>query len=184
MAAEWEPKMEPTRKENLFILSGASGVGKSTAAQILFQREEDYIVMESDLLWCSYYDTPQDGYRQYRETWMRLCAAISQCGRPVVLCGCGTPEQFEGCEARRLFSTIHYIAVVAGPDVLEERLRKGRGIGDEGWIKSSLDFNRWLRLRGGQTSPAMELVDNTDLTAEETAERIDRLIRERIFGAR
>ncbi len=172
--------MEPTRKESLFILSGASGVGKSSAAQILFQKEEDYIVMESDLLWCTYYDTPQDGYRHYRETWMRLCASISQCGKPVVLCGCGTPEQFEGCEERRYFKGIHYIAVVTEPEALEERLRRGRGIRDEGWIKSSLDFNRWLRQNGRKTSPPMELVDNTALTAEETADRIDRLIRERL----
>ena len=39
--------MEPTRKGKLFIITGASGVGKSTASEILFQKEKDYIGMES-----------------------------------------------------------------------------------------------------------------------------------------
>lgn len=55
--------MEPTRKEKLFIITGASGVGKSTASEILFQKEKDYIVMESDLLWSDHYNSPEDNYR-------------------------------------------------------------------------------------------------------------------------
>lgn len=35
----------------LFIVTGASGVGKSTICAELFQKEKDYIVMESDILW-------------------------------------------------------------------------------------------------------------------------------------
>lgn len=51
--------------------------------------------MESDILWNEYYNTQRDGYGMYRSLWMTLCANISQCGKPVVLCGCTTPDQFE-----------------------------------------------------------------------------------------
>lgn len=48
--------MIPTRKNKLFIISGASCVGKSTACEVLFKKEKDYIVMESDLLWDERYN--------------------------------------------------------------------------------------------------------------------------------
>ena len=87
-------------------------MGKTSACELLFLRESRYIVMESDLLWRDVFDTPEDNYREYRETWMRVCASISQIGLPAVLCGCGLPEQFEVCDAREYFTDIHYIAVV------------------------------------------------------------------------
>lgn len=43
--------MKPDKKFPLFIVSGASGVGKSTMCEILFKKETDYIVLESDILW-------------------------------------------------------------------------------------------------------------------------------------
>ena len=172
--------MRPTRKMPLFIVSGASGVGKSAACEWLFHREKDYIVLESDIWWTERFNTPNDNYREYRDRWMRLCASVSQIGLPCVLCGCATPEQFEGLDARELFSEIHYLAVVCDDAALEDRLRRGRGVDDEAWIASSLDFNRWLRAHAARTSPAMALVDNTALPAGETALRIDAWIRERL----
>jgi hypothetical protein len=96
--------MEPTKRNKLFVISGASCIGKSSACKILFKNEKDYIVMESDLLWPKIYNTPEDNYRSYRELWMRICGNISQIGMPVVLCGCATPEQFEVCDARKYFT--------------------------------------------------------------------------------
>ena len=40
-----------TKKQPLFIVTGASCVGKSTLCNELFINEKEYIVMESDLLW-------------------------------------------------------------------------------------------------------------------------------------
>lgn len=40
-----------TKKQPLFIVIGASRVGKSTLCNELFINEKEYIVMESDLLW-------------------------------------------------------------------------------------------------------------------------------------
>jgi len=101
--------------------------------------------MESDLLWNESYNTPEDDYRAYRELWLRVSANISQIGKPVVLCGCATPKQFEVRNARRLFTNIYYIAVVCNDEQLEQRMRIGRGVTDENWVKNSLEFNRWLK---------------------------------------
>ena len=86
--------MNPTKKQQLFIITGASCVGKSTLCEQLFLKEKEYIVMESDLLWNKIYNTPNDNYCEYRRLWMKVCSNISQIGKPVVLCGCAVPEQF------------------------------------------------------------------------------------------
>ena len=168
--------MIPTKRKDLYILTGASGIGKSTAAEILFQKEKDYIVLESDLLWDERFNEPETNYRQYRELWLSMCSNISQIGLPVVLCGCAIPEQFELCDARKYINNIYYIAVVATKEVLEERMRYGRNIKDEGWIKSSVEFNEWLKANADRTSPIMELIDSTNKTASAVSEEIEIII--------
>ncbi len=172
--------MNPTVKQPLFIVTGASCVGKTTLCEVLFQNERDYIVMESDLLWRDIYNTPEDNYREYRRLWMRLCAGISQIGKPVVLCGCATPEQFESQPERELFTDIHYLAAVCDEEVLLSRMKNGRGVTDVGWIKSSVDFNRWLRENHDKTSPEITLLDTTDLTPTEAAETAHKWIMSKI----
>ncbi len=169
--------MKPNIKLPLFIITGASCVGKSTMSEILFQSESDYIVMESDLLWNDIYNTPDDDYRNYRELWLRLCSNISQIGMPVVLCGCAVPKQFELCNGRNGFTSIYYLAVVSDDDVLEERMRIGRRVTDENWIKSSIDFNRWLKNNADKTTPIIKLLDNSRLAPNEAAKIADVWIR-------
>lgn len=157
--------MTPAKMQPLFIVTGASCVGKSTLCNELFLKEKDYIVMESDLLWNDIYNTPEDNYCEYRRLWMRVCANISQIGKPVVLCGCAVPEQFENQPEREYFSNIYYLAVVCDDAVLEKRMRIGRGVEDEDWIKNSVDFNNWLIQNAYHTIPRMSLLDNSEISA-------------------
>ena len=173
--------MTPTKKQPLFIVAGASGVRKSSACEILFQRETDYIVLESDILWNDVYNGDlDDGYCAYREVWMTMCANISQIGKSCVLCGCGEPRHFEVCDARKYFSDVHYLAVVCRNDILAHRMRDLRGITDENWISSSQVYNQWCWDEGAKTTPPMTLVDNSNITLEETAMQIEKWIMERI----
>ena len=172
--------MKPNKKLPLFIISGASGVGKTTACNLLFQNEKDYVVMESDLLWHDVYNTPDDNYCAYRRVWMRVAASISQIGKPVVLCGSADPEQFEHQPEREFFSDIHYLAVVCDDELLESRLRNGRNVTDKNWIRTSLEFNRWLKENAEQTSPNITLLDNSNRTPRQTADKIELWIYERL----
>ena len=172
--------MTPAKRLPLFIISGASGVGKSTLCEILFQSESDYVVMEGDLLWHEIYNTPEDDYQTYRKLWMRVCASISQIGKPVVLCGCAVPVQYENQDERGMFTDIHYLAVVCKGDQLEERMKKGRGITDENRVINSLAFNRWLIENAGKTVPQITLLDTTDSAPEQAAEMIHEWILERL----
>lgn len=161
--------MRPTNRQPLFIVTGASCVGKSALCEQLFRNEKEYIVMESDLLWNDVYNTPEDDYCGYRRLWMRVCSCISQAGKPVVLCGCAVPKQFENHRERELFSNIYYLGVVCEHSVLEERMRVGRGVTDEGWIKGSLAFNEWLRQNADASAPPITLLDTTELSPQQAS---------------
>lgn len=172
--------MKPTKRQPLFIVTGASCVGKSTICEQLFVNEKDYIVMESDLLWNDIYNTPDDDFCVYRRLWMRICSNISQIGKPVVLCGCAVPKQFENQPERGLFLNIHYLAVVCDNIVLEDRMRNGRKVNDKNWIKSSLDFNDWLKQNADHISPCITLLDTNHISPAEAAKIADAWITEKL----
>lgn len=170
----------------LFILTGASGVGKSTLCLELAAGMKDVVVMESDILWRAEFDEPETNYREYRETWLRVCKNISQSGKPVVLCGTGEPTQFEQCTERRYFSMLHYLALICDDHILASRMRKrpmrGTPLHDE-FIKEQVAFNRWLQNNAGNTEPPMTLLDISKMTVDETAEKVARWIRSLMNGS-
>lgn len=172
--------MQPFKQLPLFIITGASGVGKSTMSIELYKKEVDYIVLESDILWFDFFNIFEDNYKTYRENWLRLCKNVSQAGKPVVLCGCSVPEQFENCVERRYFSKIHYLACVCDSDLLEKRLRHGRNVDDENWIQNSIAFNQWLKDNANKTEPKITLLDTSDKSVEEASILVDKWIRERL----
>ena len=83
----------------LLIISGASGTGKTTVYRHLLGQVSQAIMLDSDILWRSEFNTPDNNYRDFFETWLRVCKNISQSGRPVVLfgAGMGVPENIENC---------------------------------------------------------------------------------------
>jgi shikimate kinase len=159
----------------LFVLTGASGVGKTTTGLALSSKTKDLVVMESDILLRDEFNDPASDYREYREMWLRVCKNISQAGKPVILCGVGLPAQFEQCIERRYFSDIFYLALVCDDGVLVSHLRKdraGRRPSTEEEIKGSVDFNGWLKNNAQNTDPPMALLETSNLTVDECAEAV------------
>ena len=173
----------------LFVLTGASGVGKTTTCLALAARANDFVPMESDILLLSFVDElnqPGTNYREYRELWLRLCKNISQAGRPVILCGVGEPTQFEQCVERRYFSEIFYLALVCEDEVLASHLRSrppwpGGATADER-IKQEVPFNRWLKANARSTKPPMTLLDTTGLTVDRVVEEVTRWVNDCLSG--
>ena len=173
----------------LFVLTGASGVGKTTTCLALAAGANDFVPMESDILLLSFVDElnqPGTNYREYRELWLRVCKNISQAGRPVILCGVGEPTQFEQCVERRYFSEIFYLALVCEDEVLASHLRSrppwhGGSIADKR-IKQEVPFNRWLKANARSTKPPMTLLDITDLTVDRVVEEVTRWVNDCLSG--
>lgn len=166
---------EPFLQLPLFILTGASGAGKTTICRVLSRMTDRVVVLESDILWDKRFNTPEDHYRTYRELWLRLCKNISQGGKPCLLCGCAEPSQLENCDERRYFGEIHYLALVAQPAAIRARLEARphwRESGGEDFVRSQLAYNQWFWDRHLQTSPPMTLLDNTGLSEEAAARQV------------
>ena len=140
----------PFRQLPLLIVSGASGSGKSTVCQQLLGHVTQAVLLDSDILWRPEFNTPETNYREFFETWLRLCKNISQSGRPVVLfgAGMGVPDNIEHCTERRYFSEVHYLAMVCSDETLAERLQQRpawRGTREPAYIAEHIRFNRWFK---------------------------------------
>lgn len=64
---------------------------------------------------------------------------------------------------------------------LIKRMKHGRGVIDEKWIESSVQFNEWLKNNYAKTTPNIILVDNTYISSEETSKKIDEIIRDNMY---
>ncbi len=169
----------------LLVVGGASGAGKSVVCQALLGRMSEVVLLEGDLLWRSEFNRPEDKYRDFFETWLRVSKSISQSGRPVVIfnAGMGVPENVERCVERRYFSEVHYLALVCEAEVLAERLRtrpEWRESGAPEKVEEQVRFNRWFREQEGQGKPAIELIDTTGVSVGETAAQVALWIRRKI----
>ena len=88
----------PLIQAPLLLVCGASGTGKSTVCQVLAGKIDVVVLLDGDILWRPEFARPEDNFRGFFETWLRLSKNISQSGRPVVLFLAGAiPENLEPC---------------------------------------------------------------------------------------
>ena len=159
----------------LFVVTGASGTGKSTVALSLARETRDWVCFDTDILWRPEFDRPEDGYQDFGNLGLRVAKDLSQAGRPVVLMAGGIPDQFEASPERRYFSEVHYLALVCDDSVLVHRLEARpawRMSGRPEVIEQERSFNRWLRDNASNTVPPMTLIDTGAISEEETARRV------------
>lgn len=161
----------PRRLLPLFIVSGASGTGKTTLVPLL-QRllSPAWDVFETDILWDSGGD-----WNMAKCNWLRIADHLTQAGRPVLLCGTMRPDETEACETRPLFSIVCYAALTCEEATLVSRLRARpawRGCDDE-FIAESVNYNRWF-VDNARTAfdPPLFVVDTTTASPDEAARRI------------
>ena len=173
----------PFQQLPLLIVSGASGTGKTTICQRLLSQVTKAVLLDSDILWRPEFHTPATNYRDFFETWLRVCKNISQSGRPVVLfgAGVGVPKNIENGIERRYFSKIHYLALVCSNEMLSKRLQQRpiwRGTREPAYIQEHIRFNDWFKAYDGQ--PVIKLIDTTNALLEETTTQVASWIDESI----
>ena len=162
----------PFLRQPLFIVTGASGTGKTTVGLRLGAALPGHVVLDSDILWCAPFETLEgtDADPQpFRTVWLRMAKNIGQAGRPVVLLGSALPEQFESSRERRYFDRVHYLTLVCSDEALDRRL-----CARPAWRKSGTaemrqvmrEFNRWLRDHAATTKPPMAVIDTTAMSIE------------------
>jgi hypothetical protein len=103
----------------LFVVTGASGTGKSTITEPLRARLPNCEVLETDLI----LHVAELGWETWRNTWMLVAYGLSLNGRSTVLCGSFLPEHLEGLPARPLVGPVHFCNLDCSDNVLADRLR-------------------------------------------------------------
>ena len=168
--------VHPFRFLPLFFVCGASGTGKSTLTNHLLHQFDEVVLLDADILWRPEFNTPEDSYRDFFETLLRLAKNIGQSGKPVVILGAGcTPPNVEPCVERRYFANVHYLALVCDDDVVRERLRKRpswRNTQDDTFIHGQIEFNQWLK-----AEPAITCLDTGKHSIEASAQMVKEWIR-------
>ena len=91
----------------LFVVTGASGAGKSTIVEPLRRRLPDCEVFEADII----LHVAALGWDTWRNTWLQLTHAIALNGRATVLCGSLLPDSWNvyrpgGWSARSTSATL------------------------------------------------------------------------------
>lgn len=149
----------------LFVVTGASGTGKSTIVEPLRHRLAGCEVFETDVI----LQVAALGWDTWRNTWLQLAHAIALNGRTTVLCGSLLPAHLQDLPARRLVGPIHFCNLDCPDAVLAGRLRARpawRDSSDEAKIVEHQRFAAWLRAHIRPT------FDTSTLSAEEVADRV------------
>lgn len=162
---EWKFKSMP-----LFILTGCSGVGKTTTAIEIIRRMVDFVVLDVDIFSGFMNAETEEDYNNRVELLTNISKDIMQSGKPVLWTMAGCLDYLPKTYNSRYFSQIKCLALVCEETALKERMQQGRGINDENWIKGSCDYNRYFMEHDHIGDTAFEVLDITNKEAFEVAD--------------
>lgn len=164
----------------LFIVTGASGVGKTTTVQALQRMSRDFVCLDSDLFHSVMPHETREDYMAQTEQLMAFARDVMQCGKPTVWARAGNIDMLGGAYGTRFFSHIYVLALVCGEDELRRRMTEGRGIRDPEWVRSSVDYNRYFMEHDNIGGVGYETLDVTGLTVEDAAREAEAWMKGRL----
>jgi hypothetical protein len=156
----------------LFILSGCSGVGKTTTGIELMQRQNDVVVLDADIFCGVQNASTEDDYRKRVDTIESLSRNISQSGKPVLWTMAGNLDMLTKSYNTRFFDGIYCLVLTVDEEALRDRMINGRGITDSGWIEGSVGYNQYLRTHNTLGELSYETLDITNKTPAEVADAV------------
>lgn len=166
-------------KKPLFILTGCSGIGKTTTAREIQKRTTDFVVLDADIFYnIMPHETDADYFEQVEQLG-NLSKNIMQCGKPVVWTMAGNIDKLSHTYHCRFFSEIYVLALVCGEESLRRRMTEGRRITDERWINSSLEYNSFFKTHNQIDGIRFDTVNTEGKTAVEVAAAVLRWMKER-----
>jgi hypothetical protein len=159
----------------LFVVTGASGTGKSAIVEPLRRRLPGCEVFETDVI----LHVAALGWDNWRNTWLQLAHAIGLNGRATVLCGSLLPEHLESLPGRCLVGAIHFSTLDCPDDVLAARLRTRPPW--RGWTERRIvEQQRFAATLRERIRPAF---DTSGPSADEVADHVAGWVQRLLAGA-
>lgn len=190
---KWNKKVEDNRimcpncgyswtfnKLPLFILTGCSGIGKTTTAHELMLSTEDIVVLDADFFFNIMPHETQDDYMQQIEKLEDLSKNIMQVGKPVLWAMAGNLDKLNGVYNRQFYSDIFCLALVCDEETLRHRMMQGRGIGDEEWIQSSIQYNNYFKTHTAINDMPFDVCDTEGKKLDEVVEDVKKWVAEKM----
>ncbi len=138
--ATWEFEKMP-----IYFITGCSGIGKTTTGKELIKLSKNYVFLDADMFYnIMPHETEEDYYNQVEQI-LSLSKNIMQSGKPVVWMMAGNIDKITKAYHARFFDEICVLALTCDMDILRRRMREGRGIDEEAWINSSIEYNEYFR---------------------------------------
>lgn len=151
-------------KTPLFIVTGASCVGKTSVIPYVRSQLSEFDVFDMDL----------EGALNPEQTidhWLKVAHQISLSDRGTVLFGTITPEAVQKSEIKNRFSHIYYINLHCDDEVRAKRLRE-KGA-EEGQIEKHAILANWF-IQNAHTAftPPISTIDTSQHSPEQCARYI------------
>lgn len=163
---EWKSKGLP-----LFILSGCSGVGKTTTAMELLQRDTNFVVLDADYFQFMPSETNED-WAAHIERQEEISADIMQCGKPVLWTMAGGLDKLHSTYNERFFTGIYCLVLTCESKELRRRMSEGRNITSEQWIEGSLEYNQYFKEHNTIGEIKFSCFDTTNKSTSEIADYV------------
>ncbi len=161
------------RKLPLFIVTGASGVGKTTTVQALQAESQEFVCMDNDMLYSLLPHKTEADHLAEAEQLQAFSRNIMQCGKPTVWSRAGNIHLLAETYGARFFSGIPVLALVCSEQELRRRMIEGRGISDPGWLQSSAEYNRYFLEHDRIGSVFFDRLDIGAMSVAEAAHRVE-----------
>ncbi len=167
------------QKRPLYILTGCSGVGKTSTGVELQRLTEEFVVLDADMFHNIMPSETEEDYIDQIEQMQSLSKNISQSGKSVVWTKAGCIDKLKNTYSVRFFSSIKVLALTCTKEELRRRMTEGRGITDEDWLKGSADYNEYFRTYTAIGDVEFESMDISDVTTGEAARKVLEWLREK-----
>lgn len=155
------------KKLPLFIVTGASGSGKTYVIDELRKIMPEFDIFDPDSL----VDFIGFDWEKMRNIWLRVARNIAYSGRMTIICGTMMPWDIEKCEDYTCFEHVYYLNLHCEDETRELRLRQ-RNWSDD-MIQEHKEFAKWLLEHADKAyTPPMPIVDTTHTDVSQVALQI------------
>lgn len=165
-------------KMPIYILTGCSGIGKTTTARELQKYTSDFVILDADMFYNIMPHETEDDYYAQVEQIESLSVDIMQCGKPVVWTMAGNIDKIPHTYNCRFFSDIRVLALTCCEQSLRKRMMEGRNITSEEWINGSVEYNTFFRTHQQIGEVGFETLDTEGKSVAEAAQAVLQWLRE------